>query len=148
MCVHTSNEPQATPCRARLLPTRTHHCIQRAQMRIQLGKRQLGDSGRHERFHMHLLSFQLPTCGTRQDQQLAPYIFARQIDARIRLGITSRYCFAHAIGKRTTAVVAMKQPRQRSGQHAFDRMNVIAAATNARTQLNTGNPAPTVALSP
>ena len=63
---------------------------------------------------------------TREDQQLAAHVFARQVVARIGLGVAGVARLPHQRRERPHAVVVIEQPRQRTGQHAGDRMDAIA----------------------
>ena len=77
-------------------------------------------AGRNQALHFDVIELQLQPNLAAEDDELARHVHARQIVARIGLGVTFGLRFAHDGRERNAAVVDIEQIRQRAREDAFD----------------------------
>ncbi|KAG1399065.1 hypothetical protein G6F59_013386 [Rhizopus arrhizus] len=95
LAIDATDKTQHAAVVARLLPACLQRRIQLFQRGYRIFQRQRGERFRHQRIHLHLRRVQRQPAAAGQDQQLAAYILAGQVQARIRLGVACRQRFAH-----------------------------------------------------
>ena len=88
--------------------------------------RALLEARRDQAFHLHVLHLELQAHLAAEDDDLAHEVRARQVVARIRLGVTLGLGVLHDVGERRLAVVDVEQIGQRAGEDALDARDLVA----------------------
>jgi len=83
----------------------------------------------HQTLHIHFVGAEGKCRVAGDDQQFARHVFDGKIGAWIRLGVAQSTRFAQQDREWLVAVILVEHPRQRAGEHAFQREQAVTTGT-------------------
>ncbi len=101
--------------------------VEQGQGGVEVGGRHRGQRGGHQRLDVDVGGVELDAGGAGEDEQLAADVGAREIVARIGLGVASGAGRADQARERLAPVVVIAQPGHRAREHAGDGMDAVTA---------------------
>src|ERR1700728_3743631 len=108
------------------LEPRPHRLVVARQAGHELRDRSAGKLGRHETLHLHVAQLEVQADLAAENDELARHIRARQVVARVRLGVAALARLADDLREAAAAVVHVEQIGERAGEDSLDTPDLVA----------------------